>query len=92
MYLISSCFPKRTIGKSGGVVAVKEPCLKGFEYIYDALDVSVGYSMKWYIRKITTRNKETSMFTIHVGDPFSATFPIRATSLPMMKTAFRYLR
>ena len=53
-----------------GIVPKKEPCLKGFEYFYDPLDISVGYGTNDRIRKITTRNKETSMFDIHVGDSF----------------------
>jgi hypothetical protein len=51
-----------------GIVPRKEPCLKGFDYFYDPLDISVGYGTDDRIRKITTRNKETSMFDIRVGD------------------------
>jgi hypothetical protein len=53
-----------------GIVPKKEPCLKGFDYSYDPLDITVGYGTDDRIRKITTRNKETSMFDIRVGDPF----------------------
>jgi hypothetical protein len=53
-----------------GVVPRKEPCLKGFDYFYDPLDISIGYGTDDRIRKITTRNKETSMFDIHAGDSF----------------------
>ena len=53
-----------------GIIPKKEPCLKGFEYIYDPLDISIGYGTNDRIRKITTRNKETSMFDIRVGDSF----------------------
>jgi hypothetical protein len=53
-----------------GIVPRKEPCLKGFEYFYDPLDISVGYGTNDRIRKITTRNKETGMFDIRVGDSF----------------------
>jgi hypothetical protein len=53
-----------------GIVPRKEPCLKGFDYFYDPLDISVGYGTDDRIRKITTRNKETSMFDIRVGDPY----------------------
>jgi len=54
-----------------GVVPIKEPCLKGFEYIYDPLDLTISYGFNDRIRRITTRNKETSMFNIHIGDSFS---------------------
>jgi hypothetical protein len=53
-----------------GIVPRKELCLNGFEYFYDPLDISVGYGTNDRIRKITTRNKETSMFDIRVGDSF----------------------
>jgi hypothetical protein len=53
-----------------GIVPRKEPCLRGFEYFYDPLDISVGYGTDDRIRKITTRNKETSMFDIRVGDHY----------------------
>jgi hypothetical protein len=53
-----------------GIVPRKEPCLKGFDYFYDSLDISVGYGTNDRIRKITTRNKETSMFDIRVGDHY----------------------
>ena len=53
-----------------GVVPRQEPCLKGFEYFYDPLDISVGYGTDDRIRKITTRNKETGMFDIRVGDHY----------------------
>jgi hypothetical protein len=52
------------------IVPRKEPCLKGFEYFYDPLDISIGYGTDDRIRKITTRNKETSMFDIRVGDHY----------------------
>lgn len=53
-----------------GIVPRKEPCLKGFDYSYDPLDISIGYGTDDRIRKITTRNKETSMFDIRVGDHY----------------------
>jgi hypothetical protein len=53
-----------------GIVPRKEPCLKGFDYFYDPLDISVGYGTNDRIRKITTRNKETRMFDIRTGDAF----------------------
>jgi hypothetical protein len=54
-----------------GIVPKKEPCLKGFDYVYDPLEITVGYGTNDRVRKITTRNKETSMFDIHVGDAYT---------------------
>lgn len=53
-----------------GIMPKKEPCLKGFDYSYDPLDITVGYGTDERIRKITTRNKETHMFNIRVGDSY----------------------
>ena len=53
-----------------GVVPKKEPCIRGFDYSYDPLDISVVYGTDDRIRKIATRNRETGMFGIRVGDPF----------------------
>jgi hypothetical protein len=53
-----------------GIVPKKEPCLKGFDYSYDPLDITVGYGNDDRIRKISTRNRDTSMFDIQVGDAF----------------------
>jgi hypothetical protein len=64
-------FSEKDYKEIRGVIPEKEPCMKGFEYVYDPLAISVGYGTKGYIRKITTRNEETSMFTIQVGDSFS---------------------
>jgi hypothetical protein len=51
-----------------GVDATEEPCLKGYERIFETLAVSIGYGHNGRIRKITTRNSETAMFGIHPGD------------------------
>lgn len=53
-----------------GVKAVEEPCLKGYERIFDALDIIVGYNFDGRVRKITTRNPRTSMFGIKPGMTF----------------------
>jgi hypothetical protein len=53
-----------------GVVAVEEPCLKGHERSFDALDVLIGYGFNNKIRKITTRNPTTSMFGVQPGMTF----------------------
>jgi hypothetical protein len=64
-------FVAQNYGEIKGVAPVKEPCMKGYEYFYEPLDISIGYGTKGYVRKITTRNRETSMFSIRVGDSFA---------------------
>ncbi len=54
-----------------GVKAVEEPCLRGYERSFDKLDVIVGYDFDGRVRKITTRNKDTSMFGIKPGMSYS---------------------
>jgi hypothetical protein len=54
-----------------GVTAEEEPCLRGFERTFDALDIVVGYGFNKKIRKITTRNAATRMFGINPGMPFA---------------------
>jgi hypothetical protein len=53
-----------------GVSAVEEPCLRGYDRSFDALDITIGYGFNKRIRKITTRNSSTSLFGIHPGAPF----------------------
>jgi hypothetical protein len=50
-----------------GVTASEEPCLRGYELSFDALDVTIGYGFNHKIRKITTRNRSTGMFEIKPG-------------------------
>jgi hypothetical protein len=52
-----------------GVKATEEPCLKGYERIFDPLDITVGYGFNRKIRKITTMNSKTSIFGITPGMP-----------------------
>jgi hypothetical protein len=53
-----------------GVTASEEPCLKGYERSFDALDIVIGYGFNKRIRKITTRNPNTSIFSIKPGMAF----------------------
>lgn len=53
-----------------GVRATEEPCLRGYERSYDALEVSIGYGFDGKIRKITTRNAGTSLFGVQPGMGF----------------------
>jgi len=50
-----------------GVVATEEPCLRGYERSFDNLDVIIGYGFDHKIRKIMTRNNNTSIFGIIPG-------------------------
>jgi hypothetical protein len=50
-----------------GVKAVEEPCIRGYERIFDALDITIGYGFNRRIRKIVTLNPVTSMFGVHIG-------------------------
>lgn len=53
-----------------GVAATEEPCLRGYDRSFDALDLTVGYGFDKRIRKITTRNSNTSLFGIKPGMAF----------------------
>lgn len=53
-----------------GVVATEEPCLRGYDRNFDALDLTIGYGFDNKIRKITTRNLNTSMFGVKPGMTF----------------------
>lgn len=53
-----------------GVVATEEPCLRGYDRSFDALDITIGYGFDKKIRKITTRNSSTSLFGIKPGMAF----------------------
>jgi hypothetical protein len=53
-----------------GVKAEEEPCLRGYERTFDALDIIIGYGFNGKVRKITTRNPATAMFGIRPGMTF----------------------
>ena len=48
----------------------REPCINGYEFYYDDLDIVTSYHNNDRIWRITTRNKKTSMFGISPGDSF----------------------
>ena len=54
-----------------GVSPRREPCISGYEFYYDDLDLVVSYHNNDRVWRITTRNKRTSMFGIFPGDSFS---------------------
>jgi hypothetical protein len=53
-----------------GARATEEPCLKGYERSFDALDIIIGYGFDKKIRKIMTRNPNTGIFGIRPGMSF----------------------
>lgn len=53
-----------------GVVSTKEPCLRGYERNFHALNVIIGHGFDDKIRKITTLNPSTSLFGIKPGMSF----------------------
>jgi hypothetical protein len=53
-----------------GVVATEEPCLRGYERSFDALDIIIGYGFDRKIRRINTRNPNTSLFGVSPGMRF----------------------
>ena len=54
-----------------GVSPRREPCISGYEFYYDDLDLVVSYHNNHRVFRITTRNKRTSIFGISPGDSFS---------------------
>ena len=65
-------FSDRDYKEINGVKADEEPCLRGYERTFDALDLTIGYGFDKKIRKITTRNPGTILFGINPGMSFRA--------------------
>lgn len=53
-----------------GVSPRREQCINGYEFYYDDLDIVVSHHNNDRVFRITTRNKQTSMFGISPGDSF----------------------
>jgi hypothetical protein len=66
-----SLFANADNGVINGVAPRREPCINGYEFYYDDLDLVLSYHNDDRIWKITTRNKNTTMFGIAPGDSFS---------------------
>jgi hypothetical protein len=64
-------FSKTDYREINGVKGVDEPCLRGYERTFDALDIVIGYGKDGAVRKITIRNPKNSLFGIHPGDNVS---------------------
>ena len=74
-----------------GVRGVDEPCLRGFDRSFDELDVVIGYDREGRVRKITTRNPQTSLFGVHPGDTAaSAVAAIRGAGFAEDGTSSRF--
>jgi hypothetical protein len=54
-----------------GVAPRREACIKGYEFYYDDLDLVVSFTQNDSVWRITSRNKNTTMFGIAPGDSFS---------------------
>lgn len=54
-----------------GISPRREPCISGYEFYYDDLDLVVSYHNNDRVWRITTRNKKTGMFGIAPGDSFA---------------------
>lgn len=50
-----------------GVAATEEPCLKGYERSFDALQLTIAYGFDKRIRRIATRHGDTVVFGIRPG-------------------------
>ena len=57
----------RDFREINGVAGVEEPCLHGYERTFDALDITISYGFNRRIRKITTMNRATDIFSITPG-------------------------
>jgi hypothetical protein len=57
-------------GVINGIAPRKEACIKGYEFYYDDLDLVVSFTPNDSVWRITTRNKNTTMFGIVPGDSF----------------------
>ena len=55
-----------------GATPSEEPCLRGYERSYDRLQISIGYGFDAHIRKISTRNPETSIFGLRPSMTFTS--------------------
>jgi hypothetical protein len=54
-----------------GVPSEETPCLKGRDFSYEARDILIGYGHDARIRKVVTRNPDTSIYGIRPGDEFA---------------------
>jgi hypothetical protein len=50
-----------------GEASEREPCILGYEYSFEQLDVTIGYTHEGVVRLIKTRNAGTSIFGVRPG-------------------------
>ncbi len=55
-----------------GAAAEETPCLNGRDLAYDAQDILIGYTHGGRIRKVVTRNPDTSVYGIRPGEDFAS--------------------
>jgi hypothetical protein len=67
----ASLFAPADSGAINGVSPRREQCISGYEYYYDDLDLVVSFHNNDRVFRITTRNKNTSMFGIAPGDSYA---------------------
>jgi hypothetical protein len=64
-------FASADIGAINGVAPRREQCINGYEFYYDDLDLVLSFHNNDRIFRITSRNKNTSMFGIAPGDSYA---------------------
>ena len=76
-----------------GVPPRQEPCISGYEFYYDDLDIVVSFHRNDRVFRITTRNPKTSMFGIVPGDSFvQAKEKITAQGFQQSYTPYKFVR
>lgn len=76
-----------------GVRGNDEPCLRGFERTFEPLEIVLGYGRDGRIRKITTRNPQTSIFGVHPGEAVdSALIKVRGAGFVETDSPYRFRR
>jgi hypothetical protein len=74
-----------------GIKGVDEPCLRGYDRSFDALDIVIGYNNDGSIRRITTHNPQNSLFGVHPGETVASAFvKIREAGLVASDSPYRF--
>lgn len=58
-----------------GMPAEESPCLNGRDFAYEEQGLLIGYTHGGRLRKVVTRNPETSIYGIHPGDALEDALP-----------------
>lgn len=59
---------KEDLKTLNGITAEREPCINGYEYVYEPIALRIGYRPDGTIRAITTRNGANKLFGVKIGD------------------------